>query len=369
MSALGNIGMGRATRALVTFAALAALAGPVAATQLLIPVVTNGAGTALATRTSVWLVDAAGEQVVGSTSTGLATQYTGEAITEDLTLTLAPTGSVTLPGGGPAFYRVRVAAGRALLDQTIELPDSESTVNLTELVADGSVWARTSILARTLPTDAVDGQIPVWDAATEAWVAATAAGTGDMLEAVYDPQGIAADAFAWANITGTPTTCDGYGITDCGGHDAVTLGGALDYLTLTGQQLTRGPIDLSTDVTGTLPWSAVGSTPTTLAGYGITDAATSTQGALADSAVQTEADPVYSADPAAGITAQDLLDWDAAYGWGDHSAAGYATAGLVAAPATPTDTCTAGQRAWSSPYLYTCVATDTWVRVTPERTW
>ncbi len=35
-------------------------------------------------------------------------------------------------------------------------------------------------------------------------------------------------------------------------HDAVTLAGSYDYITLSGQQLTRGQVDLATDVTGTL---------------------------------------------------------------------------------------------------------------------
>jgi hypothetical protein len=36
-------------------------------------------------------------------------------------------------------------------------------------------------------------------------------------------------------------------------HDAVTLAGTPDYITLSGQQITRGQIDLTTDVTGDLP--------------------------------------------------------------------------------------------------------------------
>jgi hypothetical protein len=47
----------------------------------------------------------------------------------------------------------------------------------------------------------------------------------------------------------------------------------------------------------------------------------------------------------------------------------YQPAGLVTAPSTPSDACTAGQRAWDGTYLYTCVASATWVRTTPERTW
>ena len=42
---------------------------------------------------------------------------------------------------------------------------------------------------------------------------------------------------------------------------------------------------------------------------------------------------------------------------------------FVSAPATPTSTCTVGQQAWGSPYLYQCVALDTWVRDVPQRTW
>jgi len=46
----------------------------------------------------------------------------------------------------------------------------------------------------------------------------------------------------------------------------VTLAGSLDYLTISGQQITRNAIDLTTDVTGTLPGSAVGSATTSAAG-------------------------------------------------------------------------------------------------------
>ncbi len=41
--------------------------------------------------------------------------------------------------------------------------------------------------------------------------------------------------------------------------------------------------------------------------------------------VYAESDPVYAASPAAGIGAQQVTDWDAAHGWGDHGEEGYLT--------------------------------------------
>jgi hypothetical protein len=39
-----------------------------------------------------------------------------------------------------------------------------------------------------------------------------------------------------------------------------------------------------------------------------------------------ETDPVFSASDAAGISSSDISNWDTAYGWGDHSVVGYQTA-------------------------------------------
>ena len=39
----------------------------------------------------------------------------------------------------------------------------------------------------------------------------------------------------------------------------------------------------------------------------------------------TETDPVFSASPSANILQQNITNWNTAYGWGDHSGAGYLT--------------------------------------------
>lgn len=76
----------------------------------------------------------------------------------------------------------------------------------------------------------------------------------------------------------------------------VTLAGALDYLTIVGQVITRGLIDLTTDVTGLLPASSgalLDSEVTNLAqvkAFDSADYATAAQGTTADSAMQDLAD-------------------------------------------------------------------------------
>ena len=102
-------------------------------------------------------------------------------------------------------------------------------------------------------------------------------GAGNALEYVADPGYLTSvPAQSFASLTGKPTTIAGYGITDA-------FDGA--FGSLSGK-------------------------PTTLAGYGITDGYT-------DGKVD------------ARITAAGSANWNTAYGWGDHGAAGYQTsAGL-----------------------------------------
>jgi len=88
-------------------------------------------------------------------------------------------------------------------------------------------------------------------------------------------QGVTADNaiqrdenIAWSTIISTPTTLAGYGITDA----ATSIQGAK-----ADTALQPGSVNFVSDVNGN---------PTTLAGYGITDAATFDQGVRADSALQ-----------------------------------------------------------------------------------
>jgi len=93
-------------------------------------------------------------------------------------------------------------------------------------------------------------------------------------------------------------------------------------------------------------FSSLLNTPTTVSGYGITDAMTTAHDANAITSADisnwntaygwgdhsvvgyltAETDPIFTASAAGGITATQVTNWDTAYSWGDHSLAGYITA-------------------------------------------
>jgi hypothetical protein len=82
------------------------------------------------------------------------------------------------------------------------------------------------------------------------------------------------------NTDGTPSLATGVtegemqsliGVDPAGTDNStnVTVAGSLDYITLNGQELTRNAIDLTTDVTGTLPVANGGTGATTLTANGV----------------------------------------------------------------------------------------------------
>jgi len=85
----------------------------------------------------------------------------------------------------------------------------------------------------------------------------------------------------WSALSSTPTTLAGYGITDAASSSQ--LGAKFNTPTGSTGQYLRGdgsPAAFPSTMppsAHTQPWSTITATPTTLAGYGITDAATSAQ--------------------------------------------------------------------------------------------
>jgi len=94
-------------------------------------------------------------------------------------------------------------------------------------------------------------------------------------------------------------------------------------------------------------WHTIKNKPTTVAGYGITDAMTTAHAANGISTGNianwnaafgwgnhavagyltsfTETDPIFGVHPAKGITSGNITNWNTAFGWGNHAAVGYLT--------------------------------------------
>jgi uncharacterized protein (TIGR02145 family) len=94
-------------------------------------------------------------------------------------------------------------------------------------------------------------------------------------------------------------------------------------------------------------WLTIKNKPTTVAGYGITDAMTTTHAANGISTGNianwntaygwgnhaaagyltsfTETDPIFGVHPANTITSGNISNWNTAFGWGNHATAGYLT--------------------------------------------
>lgn len=114
---------------------------------------------------------------------------------------------------------------------------------------------------------------------------------------------------------------------------ASTLSNWQELLTPTGGVTSfNGRTGSVTPASGDYTFSQLGSRPTTLSGYGITDAATSAQGALADSAVQpSDLSAVATTGSYDDLTDKPTLGSAAAADVGDFDAAGSASAAQSAA--------------------------------------
>jgi len=72
----------------------------------------------------------------------------------------------------------------------------------------------------------------------------------------------------------------------------------------------------------------------------------------------TETDPIFSASAAAGITATNISNWNTAYGWGDHAAAGYVTSSGNTVIGTDSDIITSGATVVDNIYMTDGVITS-----------
>ena len=188
-------------------------------------------------------------------------------------------------------------AGKALLDDA-SAADQRTTLGLGTLATQNGTFSGTSsgtntgdvtlagtpdyitISGQTITRGLVDlatdvtGDLPfanVQQIATNTLLGRSTAGTGDIETITCTSAGRAilddADAAAQRTTLGLGTLATQSGTfsgTSSGTNTGdVTLNGTLDYLTIAGQVITRGAIDLATDVTGDLPYANL--TPATAA--------------------------------------------------------------------------------------------------------
>ena len=250
--------------------------------------------------------------------------------------------------------------------------DHSSTSFKWKVDASGSSYTNSDVDAHLNQSGPTSGYVLSWNGSDYAWVANGTGGITDIvndatpqLGGTLDANGNTIDmgtnvltdtnlgqfitAYGWgdhgsagyltsvpaqsfASLTGKPTTIAGYGITD-----ALQIGTSATTALAGNTALFSG---VFADLT---------SKPTTIAGYGITDAfsgayadltgkptlfdnsAFDTRLATKDTGDLAEGSNLYYTNARADgrITAAGSANWNTAYGWGDHGAAGYqTTAGL-----------------------------------------
>lgn len=158
--------------------------------------------------------------------------------------------------------------------KVVDDPDASGTFtgNLTGVPTADAAW-----LAAANAVDATTNNIAVWDASDQ--LADGGATIASLIpDSIMDAKGDILTATAADTPARLAVGTDGHVLTADSAqatgikwaavsvHDAVTLAGTPDYITLSGQEITRGQIDLTTDVTGDLP--------VTEGGTGASDAST-----------------------------------------------------------------------------------------------
>ena len=213
-------------------------------------------------------------------SPGVVTTSNAHGFTEGIAVTITDVGGMTQVNGNEYYMDILTSTTFALYtDSNLSVPlntnsfDAYTTggVATAEYAAPQALNQLNDVSLVELPVagDFLQYNGTYWGKGTDI----NGTFNGDLSGSVFaDDSTLIVDGvngtIPWAVLNGTPTTLAGYGITD----SATFAQGALADSALQ-----------------TVSFAQVTSPPTTLTGYGITDAATSAQGATADSALQSVA--------------------------------------------------------------------------------
>lgn len=159
--------------------------------------------------------------------------------------------------------------------------------------------------------------------------------------ATWEPVGAAGGTPAWADITGKPSTfppsthshvvSDVTDLQDELDAKQATLVNQVNIKSINGVSLLgAGNMTISGGGGGSSAWADITGTPTTLTGYGITDAEPSITKATGyakwTGSAWSFSNETYmqTSHDANAVTAAAISNWNAAYEWGDHVSVGYA---------------------------------------------
>lgn len=205
-------------------------------------------------------------QVIGFEGPEWATAYENLDLTAEAVVELTPTADIATNDGSATGYLITATTtGQRGWSCCVQVPDSLTEVELVTLVGAAAIDPDDILASRLLPTGATDGQFAVYDAAAEAWLAASVApgaglGAGD--DAALLGSGTATD--------GQVLTADGLG--GAAWEDATVGAGAVKLDDLLAPD-DNTDLNVSTSAHGLAP-KAVAPAAGSLNAYGIVNGET-----------------------------------------------------------------------------------------------
>jgi len=163
--------------------------------------------------------------------------------------------------------------GNAIISGDLTVSGTTTTINTTNTVVADNLIELNNGAASNLNDSGIiiergstgDNAFIGWDESADSFVLGTTTATGSStgnLTITAGPLSISS-----LSVTDAATTRTNLGVDAAGTDNStdVTLAGSLDYLTLSGQQITLGSVDLTTDITGVLPIANGGTNASTAA--------------------------------------------------------------------------------------------------------